>query len=284
MWDAVIAAVPATPTPDDDDVDDALRAVADFVDLKSPTFVGHSSAVADLAAAAAQRCGLDASDVTLVRRAGYVHDIGRIAISAAVWGRPGPLRPHEWEQVRLHSYYTERVLDRTRLLRELSAVASAHHERLDGSGYFRGAKGAALSRPARILAAADTFHAMIEARPHREAWTPEVAAKELRAEAARGRLDGSSVEAVLAAAGQPTRRRDKARDVLTRREEEILGQVAQGRTMREIARTLSIAPKTVDGHLQRIYSKIGVSTRTGATLYALEHGLVGNAKDRENSP
>jgi HD-GYP domain-containing protein (c-di-GMP phosphodiesterase class II) len=289
MWDAVISAAPPSNSPNSDDVDAALRAVADFVDLKSPFLVGHSSGVARLAEQAAQRCDLSAEDQVLVRRAAYVHDIGRIGVSSSVWSRPGPLDPDEREQVRLHPYYTDRVLDRTPFLRRLSAVAAAHHERLDGSGYFRGSVATTLDRPARILAAADSFHAMTEPRPHRNQLTPEVAAKELRDEAVGGRLDQGAVESVLAAAGQPSRRSDRRPAGLTPREVEILALVARGPTMREMARQLSIAPKTVDGHLQRIYRKIGVSTRTGATLYALRHGLVPGggdsafAEDRDNS-
>src|SRR2546430_17593753 len=105
-----------------------LRVVADFVDLKSPSLAGHSSGVAALAASAAQRWGLSADEVSTVCRAAWVHDIGRVAVSAAVWGRPGPLRPHEWEQARMHPYHTDRVLNRTPFLRGLAAVASTHHE------------------------------------------------------------------------------------------------------------------------------------------------------------
>jgi HD-GYP domain-containing protein (c-di-GMP phosphodiesterase class II) len=290
MWDAVISAAPPTDDPGPDHVESALRAVADFVDLKSPFLVGHSPGVAQLGEDAAKHCGLNAADQLLVRHAAYVHDIGRIAVSYAVWSRPGPLRPDEREQVRLHPYYTERVLDRTPFLRRLATVAAAHHERLDGSGYFRGSHAATLDRPSRILAAADSFHAMTEARPHRDRLTPEVAAKELRDEADDGRLDRAAVESVIAAAGQPSQRSERRPGGLTAREVEILALVTGGATMRDMAKLLSIAPKTVDGHLQRIYRKIAVSTRTGAVLYAVQHGLVpgGGAsaftEDRENSP
>jgi DNA-binding CsgD family transcriptional regulator len=177
------------------------------------------------------------------------------------------------------------VLSRSPFLSTLNDVATAHHERLDGSGYYRGLPGPTLSVPARILASADTYHAKTERRPHREALTPDGAAAHLRSEAEAGRLDEAAVEAVLVAAGQPTVPRAAATR-LTPREAEILGQVALGSSMREIARALTISPKTVDGHLQRIYPKIGVSTRSGATLYAIEHGLLpqGARGPGENSP
>jgi HD-GYP domain-containing protein (c-di-GMP phosphodiesterase class II) len=263
---------PSTP-PSAEEVDRALSALGDLADLKSPCLVGHSSGVAELAASAGRSYGLGHSDVTLLRRAGWVHDIGRIAVSAGVWACRRPLRPDQWERVRMHPYYTQQVLDRSPFLRSLNDVATAHHERLDGSGYYRGLPAPTLSVPARILAAADTYHAKTERRPHREALTPLEAGTHLRSEAKAGRLDPAAVEAVLAAAGQPAV--PSATGVrLTPREVEILGQVALGGSMREIARTLSISPKTVDGHLQRIYPKIGVSTRSGATLYAMEHGLL----------
>ena len=157
------------------DIDRALSALADLVDLKSPYHAGHSRGVADLAALAGRCHGLDEATVTLLRRAGYVHDIGRIAVSSGIWGRERPLRPDEWERVRMHPYYTHQVLDRSPFLRSLNDVATTHHERLDGSGYYRGLPGPTLSVPARILAAADTYHAKTERRPHREALTPQEA-------------------------------------------------------------------------------------------------------------
>jgi DNA-binding CsgD family transcriptional regulator len=197
------------------------------------------------------------------------------------------LTPHDQEQVRLHPYHTSQVLKRTPFLRSLDDIASAHHERLDGSGYYRGVPASALPATARVLAAADTFHAKLEPRPHREALGREAAASYVRGEASAGRLDPMAVEAVLTAAGQQGRA-ERSGPRLTPREVEILVQVARGGSMREIARALTISPKTVDGHLQRIYPKIGVSTRAGATLFAVQQGLLSPleqaAQKGENSP
>jgi HD-GYP domain-containing protein (c-di-GMP phosphodiesterase class II) len=287
LWDAVMAAEPhPSAPPSDEEIDQALASLGDLADLKSPYHLGHSSGVAELAASAARCHGLGDADVTLLRRAGYVHDLGRIAVSAAVWECPGRLSRDQWERVRMHPYHTQQVLDRSPFLRSLAEVAVSHHERVDGSGYYRGLPGSALSLPSRILAAADTFHAKTERRPHREALTPTDAAAYLRAEGAAGRLDPAAVESVIAASGQP-RTPTATATRLTQRELEILGEVMRGGSMREIARALSISPKTVDGHLQRIYPKIGVSTRAGATLYALEHGLLPTHRphqEGENSP
>ncbi|OLE22756.1 MAG: hypothetical protein AUG44_24125 [Actinobacteria bacterium 13_1_20CM_3_71_11] len=287
LWDEVIAAEPVPgPPAGDAEIDRTLRAVADFVDLKAPCLANHSSGVATLAADAAADLGLAADEVTAVRRAGWLHDLGRVGVSSAVWTHPGPLTPHQWEQVRLHPYYTDRVLDRTPFLRRLGAIASAHHERVDGSGYFRGARAGQLPVAARVLAAADKYHAMTEPRPYRAAFAPTDAARYLRNEVDAGHLDAAAADAVLRAAGQPVaRRRSAAPAGLTPRELEILRCVARGLSIKQIAHELSIAPKTVDGHIQRIYAKVGVSSRAGATLFAIQHDLLlAGGENGENSP
>jgi HD-GYP domain-containing protein (c-di-GMP phosphodiesterase class II)/DNA-binding CsgD family transcriptional regulator len=279
IWDTVIASEPGTrPVLSAAELETATRAIADFVDLKSSFTAGHSSGVALLAAAAANRLGFSEPEVTALRQVGYIHDLGRVGVSAAIWDKPGPLTASEWEQVRLHSYYTERVLARPQAIGHLGAIAALHHERLDGSGYYRGIPAAMLSLPARILAAADVYHAMIERRPHRPAHTPNVAAEQLQAEARAGRLDANAVQAVLAAAGHRvavTRRAWPAG--LSEREVEVLRLVARGLSNREMAGRLSIAEKTVGHHVQHIYNKIGVSTRAAATLFALQNDLLDGA-------
>jgi EmrB/QacA subfamily drug resistance transporter len=276
VWDAAMEAEPeprvALPP---ERLDGALRAVAEFSDLKSSYLVGHSTGVADLARAAAERAALPVTDVQDVHRAALAHDVGRVGVSATIWNRKGSLSFDQWEKVRMHPYYTDRVLARPEALRRLAWVASMHHERMDSSGYFRRVPGAQQPSGARLLAAADAFHAMLEPRPHRQALARERAAEELRADVRAGRLDGDAVEAVLQAAGQPVRRRREHVASLTAREVEVLRLVARGLSIKEIARALTIAPKTADAHLQHIYTKAGVSTRAAATLFAMEHDLVG---------
>ena len=185
---------------DDPEIDNALEAVADFTDLRSPFLTGHSRGVADLAASAATEIGLPAQDIVATRRAGLLHDLGRHGIPATTWDKPGPLTTAERERVRLHTYYTERMLARPPALACYGAIAASHHERLDGSGYHRALGGPSLSMPGRLLAAADVYHAMTEPRPHRPALNAPQAAKEIHAEVRAGRLDGDAVDAVLAAA------------------------------------------------------------------------------------
>ena len=175
--------------------------------------------------------------------------------------------------MRLHPYHSERILSRSRFLAALAPVACAHHERLDGSGYHRGVGSPDLDLPARLLAAADAFHAMTEPRPYREPLTPDAATEALADEAGAGRLDPDAVAAVVEAAGQRAPRIERPAG-LTEREAEVVGMLARGLQTKQVARALGISVKTADRHVQNAYRKIGVSTRAAATLFAMKHGLV----------
>jgi HD-GYP domain-containing protein (c-di-GMP phosphodiesterase class II) len=282
-WDEVVAAEPSPSPPiPEDELDEALGVVADFADLKSPYYRGHSRGVAELAADAAVRVGLPASEATTVRRAALLHDLGRTGVPNSIWDKPGPLTASERERVRLHPYYSERALSRPAALARLGAIAGAHHERLDGSGYHRGLTAASLSASARVLAAADAYHAMTEPRPHRPALEPTGAADELRREVRAGRLDADAAEAVLAAAGHRTSARRRSTPAgLTPRELEVLVLLARGASNREIAQRLVIADKTAANHVEHIYTKIGASTRASATLYAMRQGLLDTLEPHE---
>jgi len=272
-WEETLACEPMPQlTLEAEAIDRALAAMGDFADLASRYLVGHSAGVAELATAAAQRCGFEATDLATIRRAALVHDVGRVAVPVRIWHKPGPLTPDDWERVRLHAYHSERVLARSSFLAALAPVATAHHERLDGSGYHRGSAAAALTPAARMLAAADAYHAMTEPRPHREALSPEQAAETLTRDANAGRLDADAVAAVLEASGQPVPRIDRPSG-LTEREAQVLGLLAHGLQTKQIARALEISVKTADRHIQNVYGKIGVSTRAAAALFAMHHGL-----------
>jgi HD-GYP domain-containing protein (c-di-GMP phosphodiesterase class II) len=272
-WEDTLASEPhPRPTLEGEAIDRALGAMGAFADLVSPAFVGHSAGVADLAEAAGERCRLGTRERGALRRAALVHDLGRVAVPARAWNRPGPLSADEWEQVRLHPYHTERVLSRSGFLDALAPIAGAHHERLDGSGYHRGATAAVLTPAARLLAAADAYHAMTEPRPHRAPLEPERAAEVLTDQARHGRLDADAVAAVLDAAGQAVPRIDRPCG-LTEREAEVIGLLARGLQTKQVARALGISVKTADRHIQNAYAKIGVSTRAAAAVFAMEHGL-----------
>src|SRR5205807_5442581 len=132
-------------------------AIADFVDLKSPYMLGHARAVAGLAAAAGTRLRLPARELATLRQAGLVHGLGRLGVSNSIWDKRGPLGAGEWERVRMQPYLTERILRQSQSLAPIARIAVQHRERLNGSGYPRGLTGAAITREARILAAADAY-------------------------------------------------------------------------------------------------------------------------------
>jgi HD-GYP domain-containing protein (c-di-GMP phosphodiesterase class II) len=273
-WDEVLASEPAPQlTLEGEAIDRALAAVGDFTDLASPYLVGHSRGVAEVVTAAAKTSTTNDADLGAIRRVALVHDVGRVAVPVRIWQKPGPLTPDDWEKVRLHAYQTERILAPSSFLAALASPAAFHHERLDGSGYHRGITAAMLPRVARLLAAADAYHAMTEERPHRPALPPQRAAEELIGEGRAGRLDPDAVTAVLEASGHPPPRISPSTG-LTPRETQVIGLLARGLQTKQVARALRISVKTADRHIQNAYAKIGVSTRAAATLFAMEHGLV----------
>ena len=213
-----------------------------------------------------------------VRHAALVQDLGRAGVSSQIWGKPGRLSADDVERVRLHPYLSERILSRPGLLRPLAALAGAHHERQDGSGYHRGSRGAALGTETRVLAAADVFCALVQDRPHRPALSRPQAASVLADEVSAGRLDPWAAKAVAAVGGQPLGRlRDVWPDGLTDREVDVLRLACRGASRESVARRLGISAKTVSRHLEHSYLKIGVSTRAAAALYAVAHGLLSDA-------
>lgn len=274
-WEALIEAEPGLQRSLTElELDAALEGVADFTDLRSPPRAGHSRGVADLAAKAGELCGLSTGDSTTLRRAALVHAIGMHGIPATILDKPGPLSGSDWERMRMRAYYTQRMLSRPPALARIGAVAAMATERLDGSGYHRGLSGAAIPTTGRILAAADVYRAMTEARPHRPSLSLKQASDELRSEVRAGRLAPDAVDAVLAAAGQRRGKRPTGPAGLTPREVEVLTLIARGASTRQVAQSLGITPKTAGTHIERIYAKSGASTRSTATLFAMRHGLL----------
>jgi len=250
----------------------ALRTFADMVDLKSPYTLGHSSGVAEIVGHAARALGLADDDVTNVRHAALLHDLGRMGVRNGIWDKKGSLTSVEWEAVRLHPYHTERILNRSSALAPLARMAGMHHERTDGSGYHHGAAGAQIPVGARLLAVADAFQAMTQPRPHRPARSAQEAADDL---ARVPGLDPDCVRAVVDAAGIAVRVAAARPAGLSDREVEVIRLVARGLSNREIAKQLFISPRTAEHHVQNIYTKIGASTRAGAAVFAMEHDLLG---------
>jgi HD-GYP domain-containing protein (c-di-GMP phosphodiesterase class II)/DNA-binding CsgD family transcriptional regulator len=272
-WEAALACEPEpVATIEPERLDTVLTAVADFADLKSPWLRGHSRRVAALAEGAGREAGLRGDACDVLRRAGLVHDLGRVAVENGIWDKPGPLTTPEHERMRLHAYYTERILVRCGPLAELLAPAASHHERLDGSGYHRSLGAESLSRADRILAAADVFAALTADRPYRHALGEDEAVGVLEAEPG---LDADAVVSVLAAAGHRAATAPRPWPAgLTDREVEVLRLVARGKTNRQAAELLVVSPKTVGRHVENLYRKVGVSSRAAAAVFAMEHHLL----------
>ncbi len=173
-------------------------------------------------------------------------------------------------------YWTFRAARHFSRLAAEAELASYAYERLDGSGYFRGLAGDALSEAQRTLAVSTVWVALCSRRPWRAALSYDDAGALLREEAARGRFDAQIVEATLAAA-----RGDKVRALpsrssvsLSERETEVLRQISLGESNKEVARALAISPSTVRTHVESIFRKLGCSTRAAATLKAFTLGLL----------
>jgi HD-GYP domain-containing protein (c-di-GMP phosphodiesterase class II) len=258
------------------DLPRVAAAFGDLADMKTPTTHGHSRGVAVLAKGAAERLGLDRQTTSRLGISALLHDLGRLAVSNAIWEKRGPLTGAEWEQVRMHPYHSERILATSSVLEPMARVAGMHHERLDGSGYHRSCRARELPPPARVLAAADAFQAMTQARPHRPALSGAEAAEELKREVRAGRLDAEAADSVLAAAGErrPRRRENVRPGGLSEREVEVARLVAAGHSNAEIADRLVISRRTAEHHVQHIYAKTGISSRPGLALFAHEHELV----------
>ncbi len=167
--DTVAAAEPegCAVTADEERLNDIALAFAWVIDAKSPYTYHHSERVAEFAVAIGREIGLEETAIVRLRRAGLLHDIGKLSVPNRILDKPGKLTPREWETIKLHPYYTFQILERVPVFGELAFDASAHNERLDGRGYFRNLPAAHLSPSARILCVADQLDALSAERPYR---------------------------------------------------------------------------------------------------------------------
>ncbi len=264
-WDAALAVAPHGAPLSDPSARDALMVLADFADLKSPWTGGHSRSVAALSLAA---CGPAAEAAALI------HDLGCVGVPNSIWDKAGPLTRDERDRAEAHALVTDQLVRRVAYTAQFAGAAGAAHERLDGTGYHRRVSGAHLDEAQRVVAAADCYQAMTSDRPHRGALSSTEAATQLRTMSSAGKLDGEAVERVLAAAGHQRAARPPLPAGLTAREVEVLRLLALGLTVRQVAERLVISTKTADHHVQHIYTKIRVSTRGAAALFAIEHGIL----------
>ncbi len=185
---------------DDAELDDLLVAFGDFIDLKSPFRQGHSRRVGALAEKAGRSVGLPDATVRDLRRAGWVHDLGRLGVPNTIWDKGGQLSSTERERVRLYPYFTQRMFGRVPGLAAVAALAGSHRELMDGSGFPKGVDGSFLSQPVRILAVAARLQSLTEQRVDRVALELPDAIRVVERQSAAGLLDSEAVAAVTAAA------------------------------------------------------------------------------------
>ncbi len=280
-WDAVLSLEPEPHrTLEGTELDHALVVAADFIDLKSPYMAGHSRRCAQVVTEAAGLLALDEKKTRTLRRAALVHEWGTTAVPNSIWDKPGQLTRAEFDRVEIHPMLTEQMLRRSPALAELNPIACAHHEKADGSGYHKRLRADAVDPNAGVLTAADIYVALTTDRADRPAFTSDHAAAELRQFVRDGVLPEEATEAVLTStghgvSGSTKTTRSKSPGGLTSREVEVLRLAARGLTTKEIAEQLFISPKTADHHIQHVYTKIEVSTRAAACLWAIQNDVVG---------
>ena len=251
-----------------------LALVSDVIELKLPWLAGFSRRVAALARAGGALAGMLALEDKPLVRAALLHGLGRTAVPNAVWNRAGKLEGADWDKARQVPFWTARAATRVPAIGVEATLASFAYERVDGSGYFRKARGNALGMQERMLAAAVAFTALCSPRPWRTAHGAPAAATLLTAQAVAGRFDRHAVAAVIAAYDAlpaPAPARDA---LLSAREVEILRLVSRGQSSRETARALRITPASVRMQVDGIFEKLGAASRPAATLKALARGLI----------
>jgi len=181
----------------EESIDKICAAFAEVIDAKSPFTYRHSRVVADTAVEIGQWLGMNPKSLKQLRRAAFLHDIGKLSVPNSVLEKPGELTNAEWLSVRKHPYYTLEILKRIPGFERLSEDAAAHHERLDGTGYWRGWRGDQLSRFTRIVAVADVFDALHAKRPYRDGLPMDKVFEILRRDSPHA-LDLPCVEALIA--------------------------------------------------------------------------------------
>lgn len=278
LWDDVLNIEPDSPlrNMDETKIEDVALAVADFVDLKSPFTVGHSRETARIAEGIANRMGLPPMEVASIRQAALVRDLGHIALPGNILQNRGDLNEVEKEKLRLHPYFTERILSRVPALSSIAAIAGMHHERLNGTGYYRGLSGKSLPVSACILGLADEFQDRLHSRTGEPDLDPKDVTRQMQPDVGSLFL-AECFEALTQDFGVISRKPQRKHTWpagLTDREIEVLRLVATGASNREIARNLVITEKTVAHHLEHIYNKLGVSSRAAAVFFAMENELI----------
>ncbi len=271
---SIIAMAPGTTAGHEtgDRTDAVCEALADLADAKTGTF-RHSLTVANVAVGIARRLDLPVAEQHRLRRAALLHDVGTVALPMGLLRKHTTRSERDEEQFQLHPHYTERILNEAGTFRDLAGDAAAHHERLDGTGYHRRLTAGQLGTGARVLIVADRYSELIE-----KGSEPDAALHELSSFIGSW-LDGSCYEALVRSreTAQPRQEVRTQRGLpaanLSDREVEVLRLLVRGMNNPEIGAALVISRKTVEHHVEHIFNKLGVTSRTAAVAYAVQTGL-----------
>ena len=261
---------------DEERLDDVALAFADFVDIKAVMTLGHSKSTARLAEAMGRQLNLPPGEIRDLWRAALLHDLGHVAVGSNILDKPSGLSEAERERLRLHPYYTRRILAGVPGLREVAELAGQHHEWLNGQGYDRGLQAGALSLGARILALVDAFEDRTNHSGGPEAVEPADILRAMQPELGT-RFDPACFDALAAVLKTNLPKATVQRlwpAELSDREVEVLRLLARGLTNRQMAQALTLSVKTVGHHVEHIYNKIGTSNRAATVYFALEHDLL----------
>jgi HD-GYP domain-containing protein (c-di-GMP phosphodiesterase class II) len=278
VWETVLAMEPAAPTMANEEMlHEVALVLADYADMKTPASLGHSRSVARLSLDVARSMALPPKEVSDIELAALIHDLGLAAVPSLSLTKPqSRLSDSDWEYVRLHPYYAERILSRVPGFASVSDLVSSHHERMDGQGYYRGVSGPQLPVGARVLALADAFHELTEEKPERPRLEIEEALAALQPRIG-SQFDPDCFTALSDVLGTAPPRIQQRRPLpagLSEREVGVLRFAARGLTRLQIAEKLFLSESTVRHHLESIYSKIGVNSRAAAVLFAVENDLL----------
>lgn len=252
--------------------------LADFGELKAPHTFGHGRRVAELSGRLATHLGFSAAEVTTIHTAGLLHDFGFVTVSSFALAKPeGSQSQAERETFRLHPHYAERILSRVGPFKPVAELVVAHHEAMDGTGFPRALTGSRIPVGARVIAVADRFDELTHEGPGQTSLEPEAALHQLQGEAGKSlwaQAVGALCEELPGVRSQPRAHRREWPGGLTDREVEVLRLLSRGLNRRQMAEALVVSESTVRAHLEHIYTKADVSTRTAATLFAVEHELL----------
>jgi putative two-component system response regulator len=181
-------------TDDLERAESVLFSLALSIEAKDPYTQGHCDRLSRYSVALAERLGLPEEVRVALRRAGIVHDIGKVAVPEHILLKPGPLTPEERKIMEQHPLTGERICAPLKSFRRVLPIIRYHHEKLDGSGYPDGLKGEEIPLTARILQTVDVYDALTTDRPYRKAFAPQAAFAIMNEEVKKGWWDGSLLD------------------------------------------------------------------------------------------